>query len=340
MEQKNIFVPGNLRSPAEYFPVPLYFENARWRLVSNAVWIGVQMVGSLTLFAFLGIFLGIPLVFPPSFFFQLLMTGIPALAMAVIFANGSLDLSVGSLAGLVAVVTAQAIVGGVPPLAAVLIGLLVALLFGLFNAAVVGLARVPGFIVTFVVFIAARQLVLIITQGKVIGPCPERTDALPVIAGFIGLIVVGAAFIWAQWPGVNARLANREEKTMGRVRLALPFLVSSLAAGVAGLLLLWRVGYGVTSGGMYLELDCLLVVALAGTCFYGRYVNIVGVLVGTIMFILLQFSLAAANVEPAIITLFTAVLLVLTVGFTYLYHFIVEALYRSASRKKKEAPQA
>ncbi len=341
MEQNKIFVPGNLRQMAEYFPVPTYFENAHWRLFANAVWLGLQLLGALALLVLSIIIVGPQWEPPLSFFVQLFIIGLPALIMAVIFANGSLDLSVGSVAGLTGIVTAQFIVEGVPPEAAILFGLIIALLFGLFNAAVVGLARLPGFIVTFVVYIAARMLILLVAQGKTIGPALQETDprALPFLAGLFGLILLGGVFVWTQWPAFNSRLTQREGKAIGRFRLALPFLVSSLAAGVAGVIILGYVGYGTTSGGMYLEFNSVLVVALAGTCFYGRYVNVVGVVLGAVMFVLLQLDLSLANVGPAVSNLAIVALLVLAVGFTYLYHFIVGLLYRASLRRKEAAPQ-
>ncbi len=338
MEHDKIFVRGNLRSPAEYFPVPAYFENTRWRLASNAVWLGVQVAGLLTIFVLLAAFFGVQPVVPPRFAIRFLLIALPSLAMALIFAIGSLDVSVGSIHGLAGIVAAQALLSGAPPAAAVLSGLFVALLFGLLTSAVVGVTRVPGFIATFVVSIVARQLVLLISQGRTITGF-AHLEGIPGLAAVFGLLLAGAAFLWAQWPGGNARPAAREGTAAGRLRLALPFLVSAFAAGLSGILLVWRVNAALVSGGAHLEFHCLVVVALAGTCLYGRSVNIPAVLLSAAVYAVIQFSLAAANVDPAVTILVLVALLVLAFGATYLHHFIVGTLYRAASRKK-EAPPA
>src|SRR3712207_66487 len=100
---------------------------------------------------------------------QSAILAIAAFAMTFVVVAGSIDLSIGAVASAAGVVTALRLAAGHPAPLAPLAGLAVALAFGLLNAAVVVLGKVPSFIATLASFYDAQGLPLSLTDGQTIG---------------------------------------------------------------------------------------------------------------------------------------------------------------------------
>src|SRR5262245_51509762 len=79
---------------------------------------------------------------------QVAIFGIIAVGQLLVILTAGIDLSVGSVLGLTGCVTAQMMVDGTPILLAILIGLAVGVVLGLFNGSLVAYGKLPPFIVT------------------------------------------------------------------------------------------------------------------------------------------------------------------------------------------------
>ena len=114
-----------------------------------------------------------------NLFRQMAITGMLACGMVFVIIAGEIDLSIGSLLGLlggvVAILTVNEGWGTWPAIGAVLV---LGLLLGAFNGFVVTKMRVPSFIVGLGGMLAFRGIVLYITGSSTIAPAPDDLVAL------------------------------------------------------------------------------------------------------------------------------------------------------------------
>ena len=104
---------------------------------------------------------------------QVSINAIIAIGMTCAILSGGIDLSVGAVMALSGTLMAGSMIAGVPPYAAILIGLGVGLAFGLFNGFFVAYAGMPPIIVTLATMGIARGIGLIYTGGYPIDGLPE-----------------------------------------------------------------------------------------------------------------------------------------------------------------------
>jgi D-xylose transport system permease protein len=106
---------------------------------------------------------------------QAVMIGIIAVGQTMIIISGGFDLSVGSVVGVVGVIIAftQSQTGwGLNPLISCLIGLLFAVLIGLWNGVLIAYFRIAPFIVTLGMLSIARGFALVFSRGAAVIPNP------------------------------------------------------------------------------------------------------------------------------------------------------------------------
>ncbi|RPJ04785.1 MAG: hypothetical protein EHM28_13380, partial [Spirochaetaceae bacterium] len=337
----NLFLPGNLNPAIERFPVPVYFENTKWRLFSNLIWTGLQII-------LLIILLVIGASTHPAFisirnfeqiFKSFLYLALPTMAMLVIFSNGSIDLSVSAIAALTGFVTA--IVGlNVNPVAGILVGLFAALCIGIVTGLFTGWLRLPGFLVTFTVALAVQSLLLFfssINNGEMIilNDWPASIDWF---GWFIILPLTFFTFLWLQFPALNNRRKTetgiqKESGSKSNLRIGLPYVLSSLAAGIYGILMITWMKAVPQFLRTNLEFQIILAIVLSGTCFYSRFGNVAGVLFSIMTIVLVNQLFLLIGMDMAIMNILLTVLLVNGIGFLYLYHTVVGMLYRRAGKK-------
>lgn len=118
-----------------------------------------------------------------NLFRQMTVTSFLAIGMVLVMVTGGIDLSVGKMAGFVSVIVARfqkdvwfAIIPDQPILAAclsVIVGIIVGLLFGSFQAYIIAYLRVPSFIVTLGGQFILSGGILLATQGKTVAANQE-----------------------------------------------------------------------------------------------------------------------------------------------------------------------
>ena len=85
---------------------------------------------------------------------QVTTSAILSLGFTLVLGAGYMDLSVGSLVGMIGVIMAKAMNAGAPTILAILIGILFGMAVGVFNAFVITTFKMPPFIVT----LASQQI--------------------------------------------------------------------------------------------------------------------------------------------------------------------------------------
>jgi ribose/xylose/arabinose/galactoside ABC-type transport system permease subunit len=225
--------------------------------------------------------------------------GLIAVGMTFVIIGGGIDLSVGSLLALSAVLAAYGSQYG--SLVAVALPLGVCGLIGLINGLLISRARMAPFIVTLAALLFARGLAFAVSdEGNNIFLIGEGLDVLALGQGsIIGIripIIIAAVVFLGGWVVLNrsgygtsvTAIGGNEDaaRLMGlpiaRVKTTM-YAVSGLLAGLAGLLVAARSSSGQSTIGVGLELQAIAAVVIGGTLLTGGYGSIAGTLAGVLL---------------------------------------------------------
>jgi len=190
----------------------------------------------------------------------------------------------------------------------VLIGLLVAVLIGLFNGFCVAYIGIPSFMTTLAMLTIAHGLSVYVTQGKPIfkspslahylGSAGSRWHGVPRI-GIFALAVLVVAEIVLSYTRFGRYVymtgGNREAAEMSGVNTRqitmMCMTISSLTAGMAGILFVGRLNSANPSAGGDLLISTIAAVVLGGTSLFGGEGGIKNTLLGLLIFGILSNGL-------------------------------------------------
>lgn len=244
---------------------------------------------------------------------QTSVNGIISIGMTFVIITGGIDLSVGSLLALSAVVaTSFAHPGEYPLIVPLFMGLLVGCLGGTINGLLIAKKRMAPFIVTLGMMTAARGLALVYTQGR---PVINLSDAYNEIGGgyFLGIplpviifllfIVLGVFLLrftrfgrYVYALGGNELATKISGISTDRIKIGVYALAGALA-GVAGIVLSSRVMSGSAATGQGYELDAIAAVVIGGTSLSGGVGSIAGTIVGVLIIGVMNNGLDLLNVS-------------------------------------------
>lgn len=263
------------------------------------------------------------------------MMGITALGMTVVVQNRGVDLSVGSVAGLAAVLAAGLQPWGVGT--AWSIALLVGVLLGFTNGLMIALLRLQPFVATLAMLIFARGLVYLYSQGSnvlVLNPHPlfiflgsgyVWVFAVPVLiwmAVYVVLALVMKHTIFGRH--VNLVGANPDAAHVlginvkwNRIQV---YTLSGALAGLAGIVLTSRLTVGDPQAGNLYELDAIAAALIGGTTFDGGVGNVHGTIAGTVILAVLSNILNLIGVSPYFQIIVKGIVIVVAVVLSELRH--------------------
>jgi rhamnose transport system permease protein len=252
-----------------------------------------------------------------------------ALAMTLIIINGEIDLSVASVMGLAACVTAYLFGQGVAMSLAVVAALAVGVLCGLNNGFWTAYVRLPSLVVTLAGLIGYSGAARVLLEDRSITGFPQWFNDLgqkpllgplpPAIVIFFVLVVVATILLQSSGfgrriyvIGNNANVARYAGVKVKRIKLTL-FVISSLIASLAGVLLAARLGAvrGNTAEGF--ELDIITMVLLGGVSSFGGSGTLVGVLLSILVVLNLRNGMSLVNITGETQTGVIGALLILSV---------------------------
>lgn len=240
-------------------------------------------------------------------------TGLIAIAMTFIIATGGIDLSVGSILGLTAILTGvfwQNV--GLPlPLAAAA-AIAVGTFAGFVNGVIITRFRVPPLIATLATLALYRGLAEGISQARSVRGYPEwfyvlgQGNVLGVptqlwlllIAAIVATIILG----YTRWGRIVYAIGNNEVAarfsglSVEGTKLAL-YTASGFAAAVAAVIFVSRVSTTRSDMGTGIELDAITAVVLGGTSIFGGRGTIAGTIIGLCLIQALKNGLSLAGVK-------------------------------------------
>ena len=257
--------------------------------------------------------------------------GLLALILTPIIVTGGIDLSVGSMMGLAAVV-----LGGLwrdahlPIGLAALIALVIGIAGGALNALMISRLNFPPLIVTLGTFSLFRGIAegltrgienysglpgrfLFLGQGYVGGFVPTQLfillTAIAVCAWWLhrtkygrALYAIGFAAEGAKYAGIPVRR-----------RLAFVYILSGLVSSIAAIIYVAHLGQAKSDAGTGYELMAITAVVLGGTSIFGGRGTVLGTVLGLFAIVILQNGLRLSGQPAELAGILTGALLVGTI---------------------------
>lgn len=252
-----------------------------------------------------------------------------ALGMTFVIVGGSIDLSVGSILALSALVSALT----APSLGvfAFVPALIVGVLAGLLNGTIFALGKVPSFIATMGTMTAFRGVVLYFTKGAPISITDKgflsvfsgRSFDIPHSVILVVICVIIAWIIYnrtvfgreVQATGGGERVARLSGIKVTSVKVKM-FVTVGLLCGLAGVLQSGRVMAATAQLGQGLELNAIAAVVVGGTPLTGGVGSIRGTILGTLIITILSNGMNMGGVDPYIQEIVQGIVLIAAVFLT------------------------
>lgn len=262
--------------------------------------------------------------------------GLVAIAMTFIIITGGIDLSVGSIIGLTAILLGvfwQKL--GMPLPLAMFAAVCVGTLGGYANGLIITRFNVPPLIATLATLALYRGLAEGISEARSVRGYPDwffvlgqgNFAGLPsqlwilLIAILIAAIILGLTS-WGRTIyaiGSNEVASRFSGLSVNNAKLAI-YTASGFAAAVAGVIFVSRVSTTRSDMGTGLELDAITAVVLGGTSIFGGRGTIIGTVLGLILIQALKNGLSLAGVKGDGTIVLIGVVLILTILLTNLFH--------------------
>jgi rhamnose transport system permease protein len=251
--------------------------------------------------------------------------GLLALAMTAVIVTGGIDLSVGSLLGLSAIVMGVLWRdAGFPLAVAAVAAIAFGALAGGLNALLITRLRIPPLIVTLGTFSLFRGLAEGITGGA-----KNYTD-FPASFIFLGkgaqvpFFALAAVGFWLLLHrssigralsaiGYSAQGARYAGIPVGR-RVALAYILTGLAASTAAVIYCAHWGQAKADAGTGYELEAITAVVLGGTSIFGGRGSIIGTVMGLLAIAILKNGLGLAALPRELTSVLTGLLLLTAIG--------------------------
>jgi len=279
-------------------------DNSRWRK-------SLVVLDQLGVWVALALLIAIASALSPYFFSinnflnilnQSSVVGIAAVGVTLVMITRGVDLSVGSVISLSADICATVMNGNDSRiLSAIALSVCAGAAVGFVNGVLVAKRNLPSFILTLGTAAAVQGLGLLYTGGTASGavapwfesaisgrPWAHIPGVVPIFIAVaaVGLVIQNTTAFGSRLylVGSNIRAAYLSGIPVDRV-LIIAYTLSGAAAGIAGVVLLGRVGVSSAFAGQTYTFDALAAVLLGGTTFQGGRGGIVGTLAGVLILV-------------------------------------------------------
>jgi rhamnose transport system substrate-binding protein/rhamnose transport system permease protein len=258
--------------------------------------------------------------------------GLLAIALTPVIVSGGIDLSVGSMMGLAAVLFGAAYHDwGLPLAGAALVALLAGSAGGVLNAILIAHFNIPPLIVTLGTFSLFRGIAegltrgavnytdfppgfLALGQGYLGGIVPTQLLLFVPIVAIYGVLlhrsVVGRAWYVIGFGAPGARYAGLPVAR----RIGALYFLSGLVSAIAAIIYVAHLGQAKSDAGSGYELDAITAVVLGGTSVFGGRGTVWGTVLGLAALSVLRNGLHLAALPSELTGVLTGTLLVATIA--------------------------
>jgi ribose transport system permease protein len=262
-----------------------------------------------------------------------------ALGMTAVIIAGGIDLSVGSILCLSAMIVGTLMSRGHSIWLASFVAIACALLVGFINGFLIAHIRIPAFVVTLGMLSVARSIAMVLSNNKMVyqfGPDQAKLlwlgggttlgIANPVIVLAVLTLLTAFAFRWTTWGrhlfaiGGNEQAATLTGVPVRLMKISV-YMFSALAAGIAGILEVGWLGGVTTNLGQGMELSVIAAAVIGGANLAGGVGTAFGAVVGAALIEVIRNSLILLGISTFWQGSFVGSFIVLAVAFDYLRRY-------------------
>ncbi|WP_419913227.1 ABC transporter permease [Hoeflea sp.] len=237
-----------------------------------------------------------------------------AMAMTFVITQRGIDLSIGSVAALTAILMAFLVKGyGFPAWLGVLSAIAIGALLGLVNGLVITKFRVPDLIGTLAMDLVYRGFALVLAKGLVLARFPELITGIgrgqipgflpiPVVIGiatFIGGALVLRNTYFGRYTiaiGSNPEAAEMTGIAVDRHKVY-AYVLMGAAAGLAGVMLTGKLNAIQATSAPYFNLHVIAAVVVGGTSLFGGRASMIGSFAGVLLLSMMINALVTLRIE-------------------------------------------
>ena len=260
-----------------------------------------------------------------------------ALGMTVVIITGGIDLSVGSVLCLCSMILAVVMHAGYSLEIGIAAAIGTALIVGAVNGVLIAYVGIPPFVVTLAMLSFARSLAMVASNNTVVfqfGPDHQKLLYLgggaflfgvsnPVIYMIVLALITGFTLRWTRFGryvfaiGGNEKAAILTGVPVRRVKLAV-YMISSLSAGIAGIIETGWLGAVTTNLGAGMELQVIAATVIGGANLAGGAGTAFGALVGSALIEVIRNSLGLLGISAFWQGAFVGAFIIIAVSFDYI----------------------
>lgn len=246
-----------------------------------------------------------------------------------------IDLSVGSIIALTGLLTAKMMLAGFPVLISILIGgLIVGACLGCINGFLTVKTGLHPFIITIGTQLIFRGVTLVISDARPVYGLPNSflrgvggwlfEIPIPVIIAIsFALIMTYVTRYTKAGRNLYAIGGNKESAWYSGIdvnkHVVFAFMISGIASGIAGVVMVSRLGAAEPLAGVQFEVFAIASVIIGGTSFFGGVGKIIGVVIGGLIIGVINNGLNILNVP----TFYQQIVMgLLIIGSVFLDQFI------------------
>lgn len=250
-------------------------------------------------------------------FLDIAILSMVAIGQMMVVITRGIDLSVGSGIGFSAMAIGMYVSAhwGIPPWAAVLMGIGLGILMGGFNGFVVTLGRVPPIIVTLGTLSIYRGLVYVVSRGAWVDahelPLAFKQFTIRTVFGIPALIIFAAIVAIVFYYFLNHTRTGRQIYAVGsnptaaqlagiRVNriIFMVFVLSGALYGMGGVMWVSRYANAANNTALGWELQSVAAVVIGGVSIFGGTGTLPGVLLGSLLLGIINNAVNLVGISP------------------------------------------
>lgn len=252
---------------------------------------------------------------------------VAAIGMSMVIISGNIDISVGSLIGVLAVLSGRMAVAGWPVWLAWLAPLLVGALIGAFIGWLVAYLRIPSIVVTLGMLSILKGGLIIVTNGERVTDIPTdfflaqmKPLGIPMPVYFMVILTILAA-IWMRNSslgrsmyavGGNAEAARLSGISKNRVVVQV-FAINGIFVGIASVLYATQLTIIQATPAAGLELFVITSAVVGGVSILGGTGTVIGAMLAAILLNTIRSAMIFINVSPFWLQAVQGLLILVTV---------------------------
>lgn len=267
-------------------------------------------------------------------------TAVIALGMTIVIITGGIDLSVGSVLCLCSMILAVVMHAGYSIEIGIAASLGTALIIGAINGVLIAYLGIPPFVVTLGMLSVARSLAMVASNNTVVfqfGPDQDKLLFLgggallfgisnPVVYMVALALIAGFTLRWTRFGryvfsiGGNEKAATLTGVPVRRIKVAV-YIISSLSAGIAGIIETGWLGAVTTNLGAGMELQVIAAAVIGGANLAGGIGTAFGALIGSALIEVIRNSLSLLGINAFWQGTFVGGFIIIAVTFDRIRNF-------------------